>query len=64
MDKKNKPRSGSQSNDKPGTENRGDRRQQYQPGAPNSSNRLSKGHEKDDSSGAEKNSTKKQGNSI
>lgn len=64
MDKDKKNRSGSQSNGNGKTENMADRGQQHQPGAPNVSNRQSKGHEKDDSSGAEKNTTKKQSNSI
>jgi hypothetical protein len=57
MEKGNKSRSNHDTN-------KNDRRQQYQPGAPNKSNRQSKGHEKDDSSGSEKNTTKKHGNSI
>jgi hypothetical protein len=64
MDKDKKNRSGSQSNPNGKNENMADRRQQYQPGAPNKSNRQSRDHEKDDSSGAEKNTTKKQSNSI
>jgi hypothetical protein len=64
MDKSKKNRSGSQSN--AGSKGQGgiESRQQHQTGAPNSSSRMSKGHRKDDSSGAEKNTTKKQGNSI
>jgi hypothetical protein len=59
MSKSNNGRDDNKGN---GTKN--EHRQQHQPGAPNKSNRQSKGHEKDDSSGAEKNTTKKQSNSI
>ena len=51
-----------------GNDNKGERRQTSQPGAPNKSNRQtggSKRHERDDSSrGADRNTTKKGANSI
>ena len=66
MDKDKKNRSGSQSNE--GKSNSGDRGRTELPGAPAKSNRQtgdSKRREKDDSSrGAERNTTKKQQNSI
>ena len=51
-----------------GNENKGERKQTSQPGAPNKSNRQTGGnkrHERDDSShGADHNTTKKGANSI
>jgi len=65
MDKANKNRSGSQSSEGRKTENKGDRKQTSQPGAPNKSNRQTGDHERDDSSrGADRNTTKKGANSI
>ncbi len=64
MDKDKKNRSGSQSNPHKKNENKGDRRQTSQPGAPSKSNRQTGGHRKDDSDGAERNTTKKGPNSI
>jgi hypothetical protein len=65
MDKEKKNRSGSQSNDgsKQNTSFSGGKSDMK--GAPLKSNRQTGDHEKDDSSGgAEKNTTKKQANSI
>lgn len=66
MDKDKKNRSGSLSNE--GNSKPGDRGRTDLPGSPATSNRQtgdSKRREKDDSSrGAERNTTKKQGNSI
>ena len=64
MDKEKKNRSGSLSNDGGKTENTGDRRKSHQPGAPAKSNRQTGNHERDDSSGSERNTTKKGANSI
>lgn len=64
MDKALKNRSGSISNENRKQKGRGEARQSHQPGAPNKSNRQTGGHEKDDSHGAERNTTKKQSNSI
>ena len=64
MDKEKKNRSGSQSGGGTKSENKGDRKQTSQPGAPQKSNRQTGGHRKDDSDGAEKNTTKKGPNSI
>ena len=65
MDKEQKNRSGSQSNRNSNTDNKGERRQTSQPGAPNRSNRQTGDHEKDDSSrGADRNITKKGANAI
>ncbi|WP_205512831.1 hypothetical protein [Longitalea arenae] len=43
---------------------KGETEPRRQKGAPSTSNKSKAKHEKDDSSGAEKNTTKKQGNSI
>lgn len=65
MDKNKKNRSGSLSNNNKGQEGRGEAQQVNQPGGKQTSNRQSEGHRKDDSSrGAERNTTKKQENSI
>lgn len=67
MDKEKKNRSGSQSNRNGKNENTGDRRRDHLPGAPAKSNRQtggSKRRERDESSGAERNTTKKGQNSI
>lgn len=64
MDKEHKNRSGSESN-RNSDNNKGERRQTSQPGAPQKSNRQTGDHEKDDSNrGAERNTTKKGANSI
>ena len=67
MDKEHKNRSGSQSNRGSENESRGEQRKKEQPGAPAKSNRQtgdSKRNERDDSDGAEENTTKKGANSI
>ena len=65
MDKEQKNRSGSQSNRNSNTDNRGERQQTSQPGAPNRSNRQTGDHEKDDSTrGADRNTTKKGENAV
>ncbi len=45
-------------------ENKGQVRQNHQKGSPAMSNRTTEKHKKDDSDGADKNTTKKQQNSI
>ena len=45
-------------------ENTSDRGKTQQPGAPAKSNRQTGNHERDDSSGAERNTTKKGANSV
>jgi len=62
MDKDKKNRSGSVSNRHDNTEN--SRGKAQQPGAPAKSNRQTGGHERDDSSGAKRNTTKKGANSV
>lgn len=65
MDKNKKNRSGSLSNSNRSQDGRGDAQQVNQPGAKQVSDRQSEGHRKDDSSrGADRNTTKKQGNSV
>jgi hypothetical protein len=67
MEKNKKNRSGSLSNAGSTNENSGGRRRDPLPGAPAKSNRQtgdSKRYEKDDSSGAERNTTKRGANSI
>lgn len=65
MDKEQKNRSGSQSNRNNQSDNKGERLQTSQPGAPNRSNRQTGDHEKDDSSrGADRNTTKKGENAV
>jgi len=65
MDREHKNRSGSHSNRNSDTQNRGERKQTSQPGAPNRSNRQTGNHEKDDSSrGADRNTTKKGENAV
>ena len=64
MDKDKKNRSGSQSNRHDKNENISDRGKTQQPGAPAKSNRQTGNHERDDSSGAERNTTKKGANSV
>jgi hypothetical protein len=64
MKKDKKNRSGSISGGGTKTNNKGDRHQTSQPGAPNKSNRQTGGHRKDDSDGAEKNTTKKGPNAV
>jgi hypothetical protein len=62
MKKDQKNRSGSRSNDNNRTENNGNRKQVSQPGAPNRSNRQTKGN---DESGPEREGDTKRGpNSI
>jgi hypothetical protein len=63
MDKELKNRSGSMSGEGK-SKGRGDAKQKSQPGAPQKSNRQTGGHRKDESHGAEKNTTKKGANSI
>ena len=63
MDKNKKNRSGSQSN-RHGNEGDNQRGKTQQPGAPAKSNRQTGDHERDDSSGAERNTTKKGANSV
>lgn len=66
MDKEKKNRSGSMSNET-GKNESGDRAKTSQPGAPATSNRQTGGNqrrEKDESDGAERNTTKKGANSI
>lgn len=67
MDKNLKNRSGSQSNEEHDSKGRGDAKKTSQPGAPQKSNRQTGGnnrHEKDDSDGAGRNTTKKGENAI
>jgi hypothetical protein len=64
MDKDKKNRSGSVSNENRKQKGRGDAKQKRQPGAPPKSNRQTGGHEKNESHGAAKNTTKKGANSI
>jgi hypothetical protein len=65
MDKELKNRSGSQSDKSKKNKNKGDNRRDNLPGSPVKSNKQTGGHERDDSSkGADKNTTKKQQNSI
>ncbi len=59
--KENKNRSGSRSNDSGRTENKGDRKQTSQPGAPNKSNRQTKGN---DESGPERERGTKKGLTV
>lgn len=59
MDKEKKNRSGSQSN-RGSDESKGNRGKSGQPGAPAKSNR----HEKDDSNGSDRNTTKKGENAV
>ena len=60
--KENKNRTGSRSNDNNRTENSGDRKQTSQPGAPNRSNRQTKGN--DERGPVQESGTKKGPNSI
>lgn len=62
MDKDKKKRSGSVSNRHDKAEN--SRGKTQQPGAPAKSNRQTGNHERNDSSGAERNTTKKGSNNI
>ena len=64
MDKDKKNRSGSQSNRHSNNEGNNQRGKTQQPGAPAKSNRQTDNHERDDSSGAERNTTKKGANSV
>ena len=64
MEKDKKNRSGSLSNRHDKAENRGDIGKAKQPGAPAKSNRQTGDHERDESSGAERNTTKRGANSI
>ena len=66
MDKEKKNRSGSQSNRSGKSETERSKRQTTQPGAPKRSNRQTGDHERDDSTprGADRNTTKKGGNSV
>ena len=64
MNKDKKNRSGSLSNEGGKAANTGDRRKKHQPGAPAKSNRQTGNHERDESSGAERNTTKKGANSV
>ena len=67
MDKAKKNRSGSMSNADSKNESGPDRKRNELPGSPAKSNRQTGGsrrNEKDDSNGSEKNTTKRQGNSI
>jgi len=62
MKKDQKNRTGSRSNDSNQSENKGDRKQVSQPGAPNKSNRQTKGN--DESGPARESGTKRGPNSI
>jgi hypothetical protein len=64
MDKDKKNRSGSISNRHDKNENNTSRGKTQQPGAPAKSNRQTGNHERDDSSGSERNATKKGANSV
>jgi hypothetical protein len=64
MDKDKKNRSGSISNRHDKNENSSGRGKTQQPGAPAKSNRETGNHERDDSSGSERNTTKKGANSV
>lgn len=56
----NKATSGSENS----SPNKGETQPRTHQGGPNSSNKKKAKHEKDDSSGSDRNTTKKQGNSI
>jgi hypothetical protein len=60
----NKNNSGSQGNDGTTTKNKGESQQSKQKGAPSVSKKDAGRHKKDESDGADKNTTKKQSNSI
>ena len=64
MSKENKNHSGSQGNDNTQTKNKGESQQSHQKGAASVSKRDTGKHTKDESQGADKNTTKKQSNSI
>ncbi|HEX8358294.1 MAG TPA: hypothetical protein VF610_12805 [Segetibacter sp.] len=59
-----KNHSGSQGNDGTQTKNKGESQQSHQKGAPSVSKKDTGKHTKDESGGAEHNTTKKQQNSI
>ena len=59
-----KNNTGSKANDGGTSKNKGEKEQSHQKGAPSVSNKKSGKHSKDESGGAEKNTTKKQQNSI
>ena len=61
---KQKNNSGSMGNDGSATKNKGESQQSQHKGASSVSKKASGKHTKDESHGAEKNTTKKQGNSI
>jgi hypothetical protein len=60
----NKNNSGSQGTDGTTTKNKGESQQSKQKGAPSVSKKDAGKHKKDESDGADKNTTKKQSNSI
>jgi hypothetical protein len=60
----NKDNVGSQGNDGSTTKNKGESQQSHQKGAKSVSQKDTGKHKKDESDGAEKNTTKKQANSI
>ena len=60
----NKDNVGSQGNDGSTTKNKGESQQSHQKGAESVSKQDTGKHKKDESDGAEKNTTKKQANSI
>jgi hypothetical protein len=64
MDKDKKNRSGSISNPRKDQDNKHERRQTSQPGAPSKSNRQTGNHRKDESHGSDRNDTKKGQNAI
>ena len=64
MDKDKKNRSGSMSNRHDKAENRETKGKTNQPGAPVKSNRQTGEHERDDSSGAKRNTTKRGENGV
>jgi hypothetical protein len=61
---KSKNHSGEQGNDNTKTKNKGESQQSHQQGAASVSKRNTGKHTKDESHGADKNTTKKQSNSI
>ncbi len=64
MSDRNKTNTGSRGNDGSETRNKGESMQNPQKGAQGVSNKRNGKHRKDESEGAEKNTTKKGGNSI
>ena len=64
MSKGNKNHTGEEGLDDTKTKNKGESQQSHQKGAPSVSKHDAGKHKKDNSDGAEHNTTKKQGNSI